>query len=225
MNLALSLKNFRFRLFYRLVTKRVPGLKTLGQECQWTLRDRNCGRESTILCAGAGHDISFEKALISDYGCHVVLLDPSPTGIATVGREKLPDHQLTFLPVGLAAVDGTVEFSEPFDPAEGSFVRRADAGGRVVKFICKTLLTLLAELGWSQIDLLKIDIEGFEYAVLRDMLEKGLKVNQICVEFHHGPQFGRPNTETVRMILALRKAGYDLVHRHYQDHTFLRREA
>jgi len=224
MKLIRWLRDLRFRVFYELFTKSVRGLETFGNTCQWTFSPRDCGPQSTILCAGAGHDISFEKALISNYGCRVVLLDPSPTGIATVERESLPPEKLIFYPMGLADVDGLLEFHEPHDPMEGSFVGGAETGGRVVRFLCKTLSTLIGELGWSHIDLLKIDIEGFEYAVLREILEKKLNVKQICVEFHHGPQFGRSNRETVRLILALRKAGYDLVYRSYWDHTFLLRE-
>ena len=60
------------------------------------------GPDSRILSAGAGNDISFEKALTERYGCRVVLLDPSPTGVATVERENLPADKLIFMPVGLA---------------------------------------------------------------------------------------------------------------------------
>ena len=38
--------------------------------------------------------------------------------------------------------------------------------------------------GHDSIDLLKIDIEGFEYEVLEDCLEDRIPIKQICVEFH-----------------------------------------
>ena len=217
-------KELRFRIFYWLVTRPRPGLMTLGGACQWTFSERSLGPDSKVLCAGAGHDISFEKALIARYGCRVVLLDPSPTGIATVARENLPADRLKFLPIGLAGADETLEFQAPRDAKEGSFTGGGGAPAETLKFPCKTLPTVLAELGWTQLDLLKIDIEGFEFAVLGDVLAKGLRVRQICVEFHHGAQFGRARGATARMILALRKEGYELVHRVYQDHTFLLRE-
>jgi FkbM family methyltransferase len=225
MNPVRYLKDLRYQLFYKLVTRTGPPLVTLGRECQWTFCGRGLDPASKVLSGGAGNDISFEKALISAYGCRVILLDPSPTGIATVEREHLPTDSLTFLPLGLAAIDGVLDFQEPANTNEGSFVGGVTPGSVARQFPCKTLPTLMDELGWTYIDLLKMDIEGFEFAVLKDIIEKRLNVRQICVEFHHGPQFCRRRSETARMILALRKAGYDLVHRVYWDHTFLRRDA
>ncbi|PYI89389.1 MAG: hypothetical protein DME26_01395 [Verrucomicrobia bacterium] len=222
MNLVRLLKDLRFRLFYLLLSRtRVP-LVTLGDECQWTFCDIGIGSGSLVLCAGAGHDISFEKALMTAYRCKVVLLDPSPTGIATVQRENIPPEQLHFMPVGLAGENGLLGFRDPRDPREGSFRDGQNQAG-AVRLHCKSLLTTMSELRWTHIDLLKIDIEGFEYAVIQDLLRKRLDVLQLCVEFHYGLASGHTRQEMVRNILALRRAGYDLVHHRHQDHTFLRR--
>lgn len=223
MNPVRWLKDVRFRLFYYLVTKRTVGLVTLGDTCQWTICPDGLGTASHVLCAGAGNDISFEKALIASYGCRVVLVDPSPTGVTTVKKENIPPQSLRFLPVGLAAIDGLVSFQEPRDPKEGSFVREGERDSVAHKFPCKTLSTLITELAWNHIDLLKIDIEGSEYAVIQDILKNGLKVRQICVEFHHDAHFGYKRKDIVMAILALRKAGYELIHRACWDHTFVQR--
>jgi FkbM family methyltransferase len=219
------IKDFRFRVFYYLVTKERAGLVTMGGACPWTICTNGLESKSHVLSAGAGNDISFEKALIASYGCHVVLLDPSPTGVATVTKENLPPQNLTFLAVGLAGIDGLVSFQEPHDPAEGSFVRREKPDSVAHKFPCKTLSSLITELAWTHIDLLKIDIEGSEYDVIQDIVENGLKVKQICIEFHHGVTFDHKRRDTVLAILALRKAGYDLIHHTSWDHTFVQRDA
>jgi FkbM family methyltransferase len=217
-------RDFRFWLFYSLITRKCPNLVTLGEQCPWTIYPDGLGPASHVLCAGAGNDISFEKAMIASYECPIVLLDPSPTGIATVRRENLPAKHLQFFPVGLAGKDGPVTFREPLDPGEGSFAKDGGAGSPTYTFQCQTLSTLMRQLNWNQIDLLKIDIEGSEYGVIREILEKSIKVRQICVEFHHGAIFGHDRKETAAIILSLRKAGYDLIHRTSWDHTFLRRD-
>ncbi len=76
----------------------------------------------------------------------------------------------------------------------------------------------------TSIDLLKIDIEGFEYEVLESCLAERIPIRQICVEFHDSfPEI--PKARTQRMIRALESHGFDLIHRHRHDHTFLRRDA
>lgn len=217
------LKNIRFQLFYSLITRKGIPLVTLGGECQWTILDQTLQSSSLVLCAGAGHDISFEKTLIQRYGCTVVLLDPSPTGIATVQKEAVPENLLKFHPIGLAGTDCLVNFDEPADTSEGSFRGNKTQNPSVIQFPCKSISTLLSELQWPRIDLLKIDIEGFEYDVLKDILINKLDVRQICVEFHYGKHFNHSRFEMIQCILALRKAGFDLVHQTHFDHTFVRR--
>lgn len=225
MNPVRWVKDLRFRIFYSLITKKRAGLVTVGGACPWTICTTRLGADSHVLCAGAGNDISFEKALIASYGCSVVLVDPSPTGVVTVKKENIALENLRFLPVGLAGINGLVCFQEPCDRTEGSFVRGEKPGSVGHKFPCKTLSSLITEFAWNDIDLLKIDIEGSEYDVIRDIVENGLNVKQICVEFHHGANFGHKRKDTVRAILALRKAGYDLIHRTGWDHTFFQRDA
>lgn len=215
------LKDLRFQFFYYLVTKTGIPLVTLGKINQWTFCDAGLNSQSNILCAGAGHDISFEKELIVRYGCQVVLLDPSPTGVATVREENIPPGLLRFMAIGVAGHDGILNFQNPEDAMEGSFrTAAAQAGG--LQFSCKSLSTLMSELGWRHIDLLKIDIEGCEYGVIQEMLDKQLLVKQMCVEFHYGPLFDdHRRAEMIGSILALRRVGYELVHHVHRDHTFL----
>jgi FkbM family methyltransferase len=217
------LKYLRFRIFYYLVTKKRANLVTLGDICPWTIDARNLRPESNVLCAGAGKDISFEKALIASFDCKVVLLDPSPTGFATVEKENLSHESLKFLPIGLAGKDGLISFQEPIDATEGSFAAGESANSNSHQFPCQTLSTLMSSLGWSHIDLLKIDIEGLEYEVIQNILQNQIRIRQICVEFHHGNLFRHQRKDTISAVLALRRDGYDLIHRNSWDHTFIRR--
>jgi FkbM family methyltransferase len=224
MKILQRFKDLRYFAFYRLLTRNRGPLLTLGTTCQWTICNARLGRESRVLSAGAGNDISFEKALIHRFRCPVVLLDPSPTGAATVLREAIIPEKLQFLPVGLAAGDGELAFREPIDATEGSYAAADNTGSSTRTFPCLSLSTVMEKMKWREIDLLKIDIEGSEYSVLQNLLEKALRIRQICVEFHYGPQFGRSRADAVRMILGLWRAGYDLVHHVNFDHTFMRRD-
>lgn len=223
MSLGRLFKDLRFHLFYWWLTQPAGGTCRYGTECQWTICESGLTAASHILCAGAGHDISFEAALTKRFGGRVILLDPSPTGIATVEKCGLPAPALRFLPVGLAGRDGTLNFAPPCDAAEGSFRGGQAEAAAAFQFPCRSLASLMREFGWQHIDLLKMDIEGCEYEVIAEILAQRLDVRQICVEFHHGPAFGRPRGEMVRALLRLRRAGYQLIHHIHQDHTFVRR--
>jgi hypothetical protein len=78
--------------------------------------------------------------------------------------------------------------------------------------------------GHTFIDLLKIDIEGFEYDVLECCFDASIPIKQVCVEFHDFfPEI--PKAKTSGMIRLMKAHGFDLIHRHRHDHTFLRRDA
>jgi hypothetical protein len=69
------------------------------------------------------------------------------------------------------------------------------------------LCSVVARLQSGVPDLLRMDIEGAEYAVLDDMLATGILPRQLLVEFHHRfPQVGLGATR--RAIAGLRAAGY-----------------
>ncbi len=86
-----------------------------------------------------------------------------------------------------------------------------------------TVRSILAELGVDRIALLKLDIEGAEYEVLRSMLMDGIRPEQLLVEFD---QVNQPLTpwfwvELVRIIRRLRRAGYRLVSRERANYLFV----
>jgi hypothetical protein len=69
----------------------------------------------------------------------------------------------------------------------------------------------MKELGHDSIDILKMDVEGAEYAVLHDVLENSIIVRQLCVEFHHRwREIGVSKTREA--ISALRARGYRIFH-------------
>jgi hypothetical protein len=71
----------------------------------------------------------------------------------------------------------------------------------------RRLKTIANFLGNSHIDLLKMDIEGAEYAVLPDCLSSGLRIGQLLIEFHHRWDFIGV-AKTKEAISLLKRAGY-----------------
>ena len=74
---------------------------------------------------------------------------------------------------------------------------------------------------WAKADFVKMDIEGFEYDIIHQFLDRQIPIRQLCVEFHG---WLRPG-QTRSTILRLYRAGYRIIHKHRGDHTFLLKES
>lgn len=190
-----------------------PGIQLVGNEDSgWVMM--TTPQPLVIYCAGVGQGISFELELAKIAKKPVLVFDPSPTGVATMAKCDM--RNLEFFPVGLAADTGVIEFSLPKDPGEGSYSLPQD-GVDKISFECWSLDTIMKKNADSYIDLLKMDIEGFEYDIIDRFLDESIPVRQLCVEFH---PWIRPN-RTLKTITKLYKAGYRIIHKRRGDYTFL----
>lgn len=205
------------KVLYRLITARCRTAR-IGANAAWHIKEGTVGAQSFVISGGAGHDISFELQLVTQTGCQLILLDPSPTGKATVQKTDLPPR-MTFEPSALSDQDGIISMAQPLNHREGSW--RVDSSGAGDMMQSTTIERLMDRHGVKTVDLLKIDIEGFEYPVLHDALSRKLPIRQICVEIHQGPEFGATRVDRWSLILRLLWAGYRLVHNEGWDHTFV----
>ena len=213
----------RHKFLYGLIENKNFKITRLGHPCAWDICVDGLNSRSVIVSAGAGNDVSFEIELHKKTGAAVLLLDPSPTGRRTI--DYTPPDQLAgiiFSPYGLAAKSGVQSFALPVNPVEGSYAystTRKDA----VSFECRSLGDLMVENNFQQVDLLKMDIEGFEWEVLDSILNQRLNVSQICVEFH--PMHNRywSGLQRYFKLLEMRLNGYCLIsHQGTGDHTFIK---
>lgn len=197
------------------------GNRSIG--CAWTFFPGALNKSSVVYSAGVGKDISFEHALVEQYGCTVVLLDPSPTGMETIARPENQIPEFNFLPVALARACGDLTLAPPGNPEEGSwFAHNNPSAG--IKVSCMDLQSVMRQNGHASIDLLKLDIEGIEYEVIDGLLNHNIPVRQVCVEFHHSmlafPDIRR--SHSIRSIVKLVLHGYKLVDVDGGNHTFVK---
>lgn len=204
---------------------RHPAIERVGGDSAWHVRADLLRPGAVVIAAGAGRDVSFELELARRFGCRVFLFDPSPTGLETMALPENRHPLLEFIPQGLAEKSGRVSFRRPADEREGSF-SAADvaSAAEVVSFDCVSLSDFLRQRGLESVDLFKLDIEGFEYGVLRDVLASGVRPRQICVEFHDFLP-GIKRRQTWGAISALRRAGWRIFHKERCDFSFVRQEA
>lgn len=194
----------------------------IGQEAGWNVALDSIKEGAFVVSGGAGKDISFELELAKKKGCRMVLLDPSPTGANTVRTVLLPSN-IFFEKKALSKHSGIIYMSKPQDMKEGSWRLCLDGKGDAMESTCLT--DVIKEHDTALIDLLKIDIEGYEYEVLKDAIEKKIPIQQICVEIHEGESFGKTRFDRWALILRMILSGYRLIYQKGWDYTFLRSSA
>ena len=159
-----------------------------------------------VYSFGLGEDISFDLAMIREYGAIVHGFDPSPTQTDWANRSDLP-KSFHFHNIGLADRDGTLSFGTPTAIGQDDYsVLRGDSQS-AVKLSVARLETLMRDIGHTQIDIVKMDIEGAEFDALRDIIASIARPAQLLIEFHYLGDAVRL-TATMDCVAALRRAGY-----------------
>lgn len=170
--------------------------------------------ESICYLVGAGEDISFDCALANQFNCKIRIVDLTPKAInhfnnlkqATNGNSFFPINNssfefyniskksfsnLTFLPYGLSDQDIEMKFYFPKNPNHVSCsTLNLQKTNEFFIAQCYRLLSLMKKQNDESIDLLKMDIEGGEYAIIRDLVSSNLLPRLLLIEFDeiHTPQ-------------------------------------
>ena len=189
----------------------------------WCVCPDGIDARSVVYDCGVGSDISFAVSLVKKYGLRVWAFDPTPKSIRWFGRQPHP-AEIVLHPYGIADIDGHAPLYLPDNPEYGSGTLAVDAvhRGEAVAVQVRRLETIMAEFGHRKVDVLKLDIEGAEHAVLRDVLDSELEVEQILVEFHHTHP-SRDFTPTRAAIEELNLRHYWIFAvRHGTDFSFIR---
>ena len=179
----------------------------------WPIALSGVGPDTAIYSFGAGYDISFDLAAVERFDCKVLMFDPTPKSVTWMSRQVLPDR-LAFHPIGIDQADGDAVFHSPPNPEHVSFAinRTPSASGQYsVTARVMRLETIVAHLDAALPDILKLDIEGFEYRVIDDILSGPIRPTQLLVEFHH-KKYGFDISDTARSVNRLKGAGYRAFH-------------
>lgn len=213
----------KMRIFYdSFYCKKLEHKIKFGNESSWHTYTKSFTKDTIVYSGGVGRDISFEFELAKQFNCQIYLYDPSSTAEETIHQWKILPNNIRFFKTGLSKFDKKIKFAFPDKEIEGSFKKivNDNSSSQYVEYQCNSISNLIKINGHHKIDLLKIDIEGFEYEVLEDIIENNIVVNQICVEFHHFlPEI--PKASTTKILKALKNMGYEIIHKRMTDYTFL----
>lgn len=179
----------------------------------WTVCPTNITKDSVVYSFGIGEDITFDLGLIERFGVTIFAFDPSPKSIQWAKQQRLPD-EFRFYEYGLADYDGVATFFPPENPNHVSFSllsNQPQSSEEVIEAQVYRLKTIMDLLGHSRLDVLKMDIEGAEYAAIEDIVSSGLTIGQLLVEFHHGSNNISASLRKTKLSINIPKsAGYKI---------------
>ncbi|WKB51963.1 FkbM family methyltransferase [Eleftheria terrae] len=191
----------------------------------WVVPEDALRPGAVCYCVGCGEDISFDLALVERYGCEVHGFDPTPRSIAYVTEKTRGIDAYTFHPIGIWTSEGVLQFFAPQDSEHVSYsLTNLQSTSQSIEVPTQRLKQVLQENRHQRLTLLKLDIEGAEIAVLDTLLEDGIEVGVLLVEFD---EFSYPTEERLNAIRQavrrLQGAGYSIFWIEGQNFTFVHR--
>jgi FkbM family methyltransferase len=199
-----------------LTTKELHGGRPHTGYGSWTICPEGITAGSIIYSVGVGDDISFEVSLIRSFGLPVLFaFDPTPTAISWLSGQHVPDEFRLFQ-YAIAGYDGIAKLFPHDNPdfVSHSLIPRKATASQAVEVQVRTLPAVMLELGHDHLDLLKMDIEGSEYAVIENLLRERVDIRQLLVEFHHHDRHtgGMSAERTKEAVRKLNRAGFKIFH-------------
>lgn len=114
---------------------------------------------------------------------HILAVEPDPSSYAMLARNVGGLSNVKILNVAAGAENGTATLFKQ-DSTWASSLHRAEGPRGAVEIETRSLDTMLGDLAEPRVDLLKIDIEGAERAVLTNSSLLGSRVGMVVGEFH-----------------------------------------
>jgi len=215
---------------------RLPrGFERLGTKYGgWWMYAPAVSRDPLLIDCGLGVDISFPRAFLQRFGGRVVGIDPNPAAL---------DYSRAHCPAGMEVraaafwkeAGEVVEFHLPRPPNElpkgadgvsGSLLGSHNyTGDASLEVRTTSLAETLTQAGRQECDVLKLDIEGAEYDVLRALCESGevRRARQLLVEFHHHCT-DRTLEDTRACLAQLGASGFALQYTEERNCVLLRKD-
>jgi FkbM family methyltransferase len=188
--------------------RRMDSLIKLGTSYGgWIIPEGFINDNSICYLAGAGEDISFDVGLAEKYSCQVNIFDPTQranihfenlvqnvkndikfeinndhTQHYSISKEKI--SLLHFYNLGLWKEYTDIKFFAPkLDEHVSHSILNLQKTDKFFIGRVDRLSSLMKLNNHCHIDILKIDIEGAEYEVLKTIIEDKLDIKIICVEY------------------------------------------
>lgn len=212
--------------------------------------ETNLDKNSVIYSAGVGEDISFDVKLQTKYGCNIILIDPTKRAIKHFDECKQyfisnktfkftgniqPDYydslindtpdfeKINYVELGLWDKKDTLKFYKQINNHNVSKTLISGMFGNEFDIIkADTLKNIMQNFNHTNIDLLKLDIEGAEIKVLNNMLDDNIYPKYLCIEFDLFLKKKDKQNDTKKIINRLLRNNYNILINDNMNITFER---
>lgn len=179
---------------------------------------------SVVVDVGCADDPDFSIHMIGKYGLKAYGVDPTKKHEPALNRlEERFQGKFKHVPLAVSATNGSITFHESIDNTSGSIlaehtnIKRDSVNSYDVESV--TLTSLIDRIEKTDVDLLKLDLEGAEYDLLSSVQQEDLEpYRQIYIEFHHHCT-NHTIEETEKLVRTIENFGYTAFS--LDDHNYL----
>jgi len=174
------------------------------------------GPNSRVMDVG-GFDGDWTAAVRKRFDSRVDVYEPMPAAVNKLSARFGKDAKVSIHPVGLASSsrEQALSLQGPGSSVIGRDSRRSGRGhsvpAKTIDIQLQDVATAFNELGDTDIDLFKINIEGAEYEVLARMLDLGLQTRcaTLMIQYHEfAPQAHRLRRQINQRLVATHRPAW-----------------
>lgn len=193
-------ENFTVEDAIRAADYSVVNVNWFIRKCDYTLRLNYPLDADSIVFDIGGYIGDWAKNIQEKYNCYMYIFEPNPESFTVLKKKFENEPKIKTFSFGLADADTEALLSMQ---EMGSSVYSYSDNKILVQL--RDVKQIIDELGIRQIDLIKINIEGGEYALLQRMIETEIvkKCKDIQIQFHKWYPDARLLRKNIRRFLSL----------------------
>lgn len=179
-----------------------------------------------IFDCGCSKDAELAIALMNKYKAKVFCVDPTKKHSIHLRELEKKHNNLKYLQYAIVAVSRKLQFHESINNESGSISKKHQ---NIKKDIIKSyeveglnLLSLINKVNVSEVDYIKLDLEGAEYDLINSLKENDLApFKQIYIEFHHFCIEEKSYNDTVKCVSKIRDMGFKVYSLDFRNFLFV----